>query len=90
MTPKTKKLILFSIRNFSIAIGCILALFAFGIGIHFLNDYFGTAAIGFGFGGIVMLVYLIWMSIGIAKTQVEHEEIRSKQVMETLKKGHFE
>lgn len=90
MTSKNKRLVILTLRNFSIAVGCIVALIVFGMGILFLNEYFGTSMAGTGFIGVCLLIYLIWMSIDIAKSQVATEEIRSKQVMETLKKGHFE
>jgi hypothetical protein len=89
MTPKNKRLLILTIRNFTIAISGILAILAFGVGILFLNDYFGSAMVGLSFAGISMLVYLIWMSISIAKNQVAIEEIRSKQVMDTLKQERF-
>ena len=81
-----KRLAVLWLRNMSIAIGAVLALFLFGFLLFLLNSYFGTPLLSLLLIGIIMLVWGGVMCYKMAEEQLVREDLRSKQIMDTLRK----
>lgn len=81
-----KRLMKLWFRNMAVAFGIIFGVFASGFMILYLNTYFGTQLFTLGLLAAFTIAFPVFICYKIAQEQYQREQIRSKRLMETLKR----